>query len=96
MIYSPNHSFKLINFFICLESSLKEEVERSLQLPPTYETLVSRAKLAMVSLLQLKLPKLDKSQKYSYIILEKLLNWCTVQSCRTFLKRSCEISMALS
>ena len=30
------------------ETSLKEEVEKSVQLPPTYETLVSRSKLAMV------------------------------------------------
>lgn len=35
-------------FIYSLEASLKEEVEKSLQMKPKYETLVARAKLALV------------------------------------------------
>ena len=35
--------------FFLTEANLKEQVDKSLNLPPTYETLVSRAQLASVS-----------------------------------------------
>ena len=38
-------------FFV--EANLKEQVEKSLNLPPTYETLVSRAQLASVCSLKI-------------------------------------------
>ena len=39
----------LVIVSVVSETNLKEQVEKSLNLPPTYETLVSRAQLASVS-----------------------------------------------
>ena len=36
-------------FLFIAEANLKEQVDKSFNLPPTYETLVSRAQLASVS-----------------------------------------------
>ena len=36
-------------FLFITEASLKEEVDKSLKMKPEYETIVARAKLAMVS-----------------------------------------------
>ena len=40
----------VLHYFLFLaEANLKEQVEKSFNLPPTYETVVSRAQLATVS-----------------------------------------------
>ena len=67
-------------FLFLAEENLKEQVDKSFNLPPTYETLVSRAQLAAVSFsdtifnMQGILLELNERNQYLFVVVFKSLN----------------------